>query len=586
MTSPSDSMAYATRTASSVLSLCALVGASVLACLAWLSPNHYLPWPSFHSELPMACAGLLLAVWALSQRREQALRAPWLFVLAVATSALPWAQWLAGTVFFVGEAWVSSLYLVALALGVLVGHRIVVLYGPTRAFEGLAGVVLLGAVVSTWIALNQWLELKHFQWTALGLEPGSRYYANFAQPNHFALLLVLGIVCTGLLYVRGRIGAVGGGLLLVLLSLGIAMSASRAAYLELGAVSAWLFFARTRLPAGQRDRLSPATLLIASLLVIAAALTWPALRDAWNPPPPEGAGVDHSLLRAGDTRRSHWLVLLDAATRRPWSGYGWYQTNSAQLEAAASHPATYQTLAQSHNQFLDLIVWVGLPLGLLLGGALIVWFAQVMRKVRGAEGVLAVAFVGAAFAHSLVEFPLYYAYFLIPVALAMGGLSATITSNATIRLQRHLVYVLVAATAILTSLVSLEYFRIEEYWRALRFEHANIGAKRVSNNQPDIYINTGLREFLRLGSQPPVLPVSDEETLQIGKLAMRYPHAFYLTLYAAALADRGHGTQASAVLASVCKVHGAGLCRASKEQWSQYAATRPNVSRLAWPDSD
>lgn len=579
---PSAGLARLSRPALAVSTLSTLALAGLLCLLGWLAPNHYLPWPSFHSEWPMAAGGVLLAAWALPRRRDVALQVPWLAVLALATALIPWLQWQWGIVYFVGDAWVSSLYLVGLALAIVVGHRIVSLDGPTRAFEALAGVVLAGAVLSTWVALCQWLELDYFRWSALGLDPGSRYYANFAQPNHFALLLVLGIVSAVLFYVRGRIGPVGTGMLVTFLALGIAMSASRAAVVQLAAVAAWLLFARTRLPSEQRERLSLTAMAAATLLVTIALFAWPALRDAWSPPA-NGSPTPYSLLRTGGLRQDHWLTLLDAASRRPWFGYGWYQTNAAQLEVAAFHPATYETLAQSHNQVLDLVLWAGIPLGLLLSGVLALWVARAVRRVRGAEGVMALGFVGAVLVHSLVEFPLYYAYFMLPVALVVGGICATIDDRPTIRVHRGLAgFVLLAATTLMV-LIGAEYFTVEEHWRAMRFEQARIGNVKVSDKPPQLRFLTGLEEFLRLGAQPPLLPVSEDETVRIGKIAKRYPHAFYLTVYAAALADHGKPEQAIAVLGPICKVHHESLCKSSKDLWLKYGALHPRVAAIAWP---
>ena len=66
-------------------------------------------------------------------------------------------------------------------------------------------------------------------------------------------------------------------------------------------------------------------------------------------------------------------------------------------------------------------------------------------------------------------------------------------------------------------------------------------------------------------------------------IAQRYPHAFYLALYAATLAEHDQVDDAKAVLASICRVHGSHLCNAAREQWSQYAKLRPKVAAVAWP---
>jgi hypothetical protein len=566
----------------SVVGLLIAVLAAASALLGWLSPNHYMPWPSFHNEFFAACAGILLGAWSLWQGRLEAPRVPWLAAAAICTAALPWLHWGAGMVAFAGDAWVSSLYLVGAGLAIVIGYGLVRHFGSREPLALLATLILVGALLSMWIALAQWQLIYYFEWMALGVDRGSRYYANFAQPNHFALFHVLAIASAGVLFTQRRIGLVCATLLTGFFAFGIAMAASRGAYLALSTAGCLLVICGFRLPPSERKQLF-AFLAAGILLAVLTAWAWPLLRNIAEPAG-EPAAQGLALIREAGTRSVHWRSMLDASLQRPWFGYGWYQLSAAQLVVAASYPATNEILAQSHNQIIDLVVWLGWPLGLLLTGLVALWFIQATRKGQGIDGMLMLAMVCAVLAHSMVEFPLYYAYFMLPAALAVGGVSASTPGAMVLTMPKRAVWLLFVASAALSVVVAYDYFRLEAHWRAVRFEQANMGRDHPSANPPRMIVLTGLGELVRLGTRPPYKPVSADELAWVGNVAMRYPHAYFLTTYAAALVEHDQPGRARAILLPICKMHNPRVCEGVKAQWRIHAQSKAKVAAMPWPE--
>jgi O-antigen ligase len=567
---------------SSIVGLLVAALASACALMAWLSPNHYMPWPSFHSEFFAACAGIILGGWALWRGRLEAARAPWLAVVAILAAALPWLHWGAELVAFAGDAWAGSLYMVGAGLAIFIGHALVQRHGSREPLAFMAAVVLIGALLSMWIALAQWQLIYYFEWMALSVATGGRYYANFAQPNHFALFLALAIVCTSVLLMQRRIGMACAALLTGFFVFGIAMTSSRGAYLALATAGGVLIASGLRLEPSERRRLFAFMAATAALAAVAAWI-WPSVRNIAEPDG-HSAASGLALVREAGTRALHWQSMLEASLQRPWFGFGWYQIHAAQLAVAANYPATYEMLSQSHNQVVDLVVWLGWPLGLLLTGLIVVWFVQSVRRVQGSDGMLMLSLVTIVLAHSMVEFPLYYAYFMLPVALAAGGVSALTPGAASLLIPRVAIYLLFAASAALSVVVAHDYFRLEAHWRAVRFEQATWGRTRQINTPPQMIALAGLGELVRLGSRPPYKPVSDEELDWIGSVARRYPHAYFLTTYAAALVEHGQPERAREVLAPICKMHKPRVCEGVKEQWAIHAKTKPKVAAVPWPE--
>jgi hypothetical protein len=144
------------------------------------------------------------------------------------------------------------------------------------------------------------------------------------------------------------------------------------------------------------------------------------------------------------SRFAIWSNTLALIAQQPWTGVGWGSFNLAwTLTPFPGRPTAF--FDHTHNLPLQLLVELGLPLGLLVLGLLLVplgraaWAAWCAPRAAG-DGVNArcpphglapdpalhtarrgalmlVVMIGL---HSLLEYPLWYAYFLLPAAWALG----------------------------------------------------------------------------------------------------------------------------------------------------------------------
>ncbi|HEX6364151.1 MAG TPA: hypothetical protein VFZ93_14435, partial [Albitalea sp.] len=128
------------------LPLTSVVALAVMA-LAWLVPNHYLPWVAFHSEITAAAGFALLALATLA-RGPGAVAWPRLALFALALAAVPLAQAASGLILFWGDAWMASLYLLGFALAVVVGHRLARIDDPPALLAAFWLAVLVAALLS------------------------------------------------------------------------------------------------------------------------------------------------------------------------------------------------------------------------------------------------------------------------------------------------------------------------------------------------------------------------------------------------------------------------------------------------------
>lgn len=515
--------------------------------MAWLAPNHYPPWTSFYSE-SLAATGLTLLVLALGrqQLRTRGTAAHW-FLLMAAT--LPWLQWLGGLLVFSGDAIVTSLYLVGLACAVGAGQTWAATDAP-RAAGVLFATTAVAATASAAIGLAQAWDLAHWGIWTEGSYAGMRAVANLGQPNNLATLIGLGLL--GVLYLRerSRIPPIAAGILAVFLIAGAAVTQSRTALLFGPAVALGLWLAMRR-----GVVLATSRWTVASLIALhwTFTLAWPRARAIMLPLPPEEAA---SRLTQGSLRTTMWPLLLDASLQSPWFGFGWLQVGAAQLSVADAHPVAPEFWMHAHNLFLDLVLWCGYPLGLLLSGAVLWWYVSRARRVGTLESVMAFLAVTLFGIHAMLELPHHYAYFLIPIGLWIGQVEAQTAAPSRVPARWNLL----APALGLLMLIGIwrDYPAIEEDFRLVRFENLRIGSVRATEPAPAAPFMSGLTSFLRFSRTEPYAGMSADELRFLADVARRYPYAPSLYRLARALALNGQVDEAIRTLRRLQHLHGDG----------------------------
>ncbi len=523
----------------------------------------------------MATGALLLAAWMSWRSRRRAFAVTALAGLALLAALIPWLQLAGGMITFAGDAALASLYLSGFALALIFGHHMVEEWGHEQALAGLAWLILVAGLASVWLALYQWQSLDYLGLYTAPLEPGARPWANLNQPNHLATLLVMGLVAVAGLYDARRLGAATAWALILLFGFGLAMTQSRTGLLEVLVAGAWMMGCRRALG----RRLAARHLLIGIALVLGMPIVWDAANSLLgNIASRSGA----AMLQPG-TRPAHWLSMWGAILQHPWLGHGWNQTLAAQFAVAPDYPAIYQTLEYGHNIIVDLLVWNGLALGLVIAAALAWWFWAATRGTSDSYTALALAGVVAVFFHAMVEYPLYYAYFLLPIGLVMGVISAVTMPLASIKVPASVVALLLGTAGIALATVASDYFGLEEDVRSLRFEHARIGIDKPRHELSRPVLLTQVGAYTRFARSPERDGMSDAELRAMADVVRRYPSGANMVRFAAALALNERPEDATQVLRRVCKLESVFACEGMKTLWRGLGARLPAISRLAWP---
>lgn len=525
------------------MSIIELLGLACL-CLAWLLPNHYLPWNSFYND-SLAALGLgMLVLVAVRAGRRAVLPRPVWGVAAIAL--IPWLQWCFGLLRFSGDAFISSLYLLGLAVAIAVGY--VAASGEPRRFSAaLSGVMVVGATISSLIALTQALEVGVAGIWTLETSPGMRVYANLAQPNNLATLIGFGAIGLWLLCEQERVGRVAAIGILAVLLIGASLTQSRTALL-FGPCVAIVVFAQAR--RGKTFRVGFTPVLAATTCHVALTWAWPAVQQNLL------LAATESLNARGveSIRFQVWPMLMDALSMYPWCGYGWLQVGSAELAVANRFPPVGELWLHGHNLFIELLVWCGYPLGLLLAGLIVWWFLSRALKVRTVEGVAAILIITVLLVHSMLELPYHYAYFLIPAGLWIGIAEASLATAISGSPRWNMLPV--AVSGLLLFAVWHDYPAVEEDFRLVRFENLRIGSLRAKQPAPNAPFLSTLTAFLRFARTTPEKGMPDDKLAEMREVVQRYPYSGAMFRLASSYALNGRLQEAHDLFIGIRHIHG------------------------------
>jgi hypothetical protein len=296
--------------------------------------------------------------------------------------------------------------------------------------------------------------------------------------------------------------------------------------------------------------------------------------------------AEHTNFRGGQLegglRPLAWRLFIDAALTQPWFGYGWSEVGHAQLVVAPNFPTLIGIFGHAHNLFLDLVLWLGLPIGLVVCTAIIWQFVAYIRAVSNAKDAILVMFLGVIGIHAMLELPLHYAYFLLPTGLVIGVLNHRIGGAPAWTTPRWTLMGLWLAATVLFSLIVIDYFRVEAVFRTVRFELARIGTL-PQGKPPEVVLLTHLKEQIGLMRYEVKRGMSPEELKWLLQVVNAYPGAGVIYKAAKALALNDRPLEAQQWLKRICKITGFEECDLIRRVWTQDALGNPLIAAVPWP---
>lgn len=553
---------------------------TALTAAAWMVPNHYPPWPAAWMDA-LAIAALILLFSSVTLREGGGGLVSWpLTSVTVLSCTVIAVQLINGKLLFAGDAWIVAIYLAVYLAAVLTGGSIAKMAsGGGDPLNTLMAAWLVSALLSVGIALAQWTGALNLGIYVTDLPQGARPFANVAQPNNLSTLCFLGLCC--LLWLRQckKIEGVVFWLSANFLLWGMVMTQSRTGWLQIGFLVAWGLVMQVRADL----RIDRVKLLLLGAVFSVGVLLWPAICDALLLSPGRSIG---DQMQVG-IRIPFWRSMVDALGREPLWGYGWQQVGIAQQRVALDHPSVGAMFDHSHNLLLDLLLWNGVPIGGAIVAALAWWFIRHIRACRDARVVWLLAAVGGVFVHAMLEFPLEYAYFLIPVGLAMGAIDTlSPAAGLSLRVPRWAMLTFALLLGTLFIGVSTDYLKAEESYRTLRMESARIGTAGMVTPAPELHLLTQLGAFLHFAQSEATPDMTPEKVDWMRKVSERFGYPPVLFRYALAAGLNGEPETARVTLARLCRIHEPQRCIEAREGWATLQTRYPQLADINIPATE
>jgi hypothetical protein len=270
---------------------------------------------------------------------------------------------------------------------------------------------------------------------------------------------------------------------------------------------------------------------------------------------------------------------MDAIATRPWLGWGWNLVVLAHSELATAHEPIYVIVGHTHNLFLDLMVWAGIPIGGALGVACIYWMISRSRTSRSTDStgstwaLLAVPLI--LFSHAMLELPHVYAQFLLPAALLVGVIDARLGAHSLAIRWPAVFQLWVAGLIVALGVLIVEYRQVSADLLAHRVWAARIAG--AEKNQPhDVLLLAALQRALVVLRNDPAPGMSPTQIDALDHVAKRYPSTSAQFKSAQAFALNGQPAAAATVWRRLCLMHTRENCAAAAAAWRE-------VSKVQYP---
>lgn len=397
-----------------------LVFAGLMWVLPFLNYYHAYPLTTFYQEWSAAMLGLAAMLLLLSGEYWRNAEIPRIVLLPVAMMMLVVVQFALGKLPYFGQALLYTLYMMWAALLIMLGGRLREELGLPAVATVLAVFLLLGAELNAFLGMYQHFHWHTFLDRVVTMKVGAGVFGNIAQPNHYSDYLTLGLASLGLLYARRALRSWQAALLALPILFVLPLSGSRGTWIYLLwlVVSAFMWQYRN---SAQRPLFyySLLALLGFGLMHLVVQLPWLAV----------DSGSVNSVQRmfnedvsSGSIRLHLWHEAWIMFTHFPLlgAGFGQFAWQHFQLSSTMHYTGIVGLYNNAHNLVMQLGAEGGLVGLLVLFGAMLPWLWQAFRAERSIYHWWGYALLAVLATHSMLEYPLWYAYFMGIAALVLG----------------------------------------------------------------------------------------------------------------------------------------------------------------------
>lgn len=370
--------------------------------LGLILPIHYPPISSFFSQLFTFITFFLLL---LSQKKILVFQKTLGILLVL---VMPIIQYLFNQILFFQTLFFVEIYLISIFLVINLGYTFTDKYSEEKLVTIIAKILFIFGVISSFFSIIQIFGIENIYIFVEQLK-GRRVYANMMQPNHLASFLVFSLVSAWYLNNKKILGNFLYYSSSIAFLIILVFTQSRMGWLTYLIFCGLLIINKNSL---SLKKILPLIILFFTLLFLIPKISQYFL----------SSNIENlsDRLSNSNSRLLLWKQMYFAILDNPTLGYGWYQTSIAQFNIIDRYP-NHEWVKSAHNILLDLLLWNGILVGACIFLYYIFIFLYPIIKISySREKIFLYAILLTIFIHSFLEYPLFYSFYLLPMAFLLG----------------------------------------------------------------------------------------------------------------------------------------------------------------------
>ncbi len=546
---------------------------AVCLMLAYLLPYHTTPYVAFYNEW-LILFGVVIVIALLAKQNIMTIRLPWLTIIPSGLALVIIIQVKFGLLSVSWDAFLPILYLLCATVAILLGATLSAQpKGAQRLCAALAWAHLVAGLISVGLATLQLVGKEALLQSFVMPMPHDiaiRPYANLGQPNHLALLFCLAIASVWWLFQSNKLRSIIAILMALLLLWGLVLTQSRIGWIIIPLFALFIGFWRNNMT----FKALPVALLVVLVTgYFCGVLALPSLT---------GLGITTSAVehvRVGFVRLVLLQQALDISLTNPWFGAGWYEFGPQQIKIAADFaPSLYSRHA--HNIVLNFAAELGWPITITIVVTVSYWLFRCClrpdkQQFLSKEVGFATLFFSAVLVHSLVEFPLWYAYVLIPTAFLLGMVHEQQLGTKAIQVSRGYLLALSLVMALGLVGVATDYRRLVLGFRAFGWENLGLKADEGSTESPAFTLFPQFYDYFRFAKTTAHAGMSPQDIAFMEHTTKRFGYPPVLMRMAFVYALNNRPDDAVRTIKTLKKLH-EGNYPEAYQAWKSMAQTEPD----------
>lgn len=437
----------------------------ILPCFLWIGIIPFTfalrlkPSPDFYHDAA-AAAGLIVLLFLTAGKKLFDVKIPAISFLLFAMAAFWWLQARLMNLIYPGMNDIASWVFILLAVSAWACKSLVAHYGQERIVTLFAWSLLIGSLLQSCIVVIQFAGWENTPASKHHRSQRARRNRTHRAAQQPRTLPHVGHTASAYLNGQRKIPAALGAICLIMQTAVLGLVNSRTILTYIAAIALILPFWYFRSDKSNRR----------TMLGIAAAVFLTALfQFSMNAILETFTGIRYEtaverVANGGFTdlpRQSEWNKALAAFQSAPIFGHGWnsfaQQTFLINAEQHTIHDNFLSTLfTHSHNIILQLLAEMGISGTLLVAATLLTGIAGLLKRSLTPASLFLLCALAVSMCHSMLEYPLWYVYFLIPFGLMLFLSPAEASDGIAFKKAANL-GILTASAAIFAGLLHLDW---------------------------------------------------------------------------------------------------------------------------------